>query len=150
MGGGISKSAWRARLYRGLLSLQRDLRKSGVESTYRNHELRGQNFVAYFSTLGPASNGEKMAYVVLRFNPRKRPDANGKSAGDLDFSDMRHIKGIHGSLKDGIAAVKESWYASNPRRKRRISRRARRNCGCKRRYMKRNSRRKASRSRSRR
>lgn len=103
MGGGISKDAWRARLMRGVKTFQRKLSAVGIPSTYANLEARGDNFVAYHAGAGPASNGERAAWLVLRVNPNHRPDANRKSSGDIDYTDF-HKRDIPEHSKGGIDA----------------------------------------------
>lgn len=110
MGAGISKSAKRARIYRGLKKAARRLAENGIDSVYINQEIRGVNFVVYYAGIGPASNGDSLLYLVLRFNPETQPDACRKSKGDVDFTDwwQRDIPEYSlGGFQAGINKVKE-------------------------------------------
>lgn len=88
MGAGISPAVLRGRKYRSLKRIARELTAKGIDCEYQNLEVRGTKFVVYYAGIGPASNGEQCCWLVLRFNPDHRPDANAKRPGDVDYSDF--------------------------------------------------------------
>ncbi len=98
----------RSRKYRVLKTIERQLTAKGIVCHYEDLEVRGANFVVYFAGVGPASNGERFAWQVLRFNPHSIPDANRKARGDIDFTDF-HTRDIpeadKGNFDAGVRAV---------------------------------------------
>ena len=110
MGAGISQAARHARKYRALKKIESQFHAAGIPCQYRNEEVRGVCFNVYFAGIGPASNGESFAYMVLRFNPTTQPEGAVKRTGDVDYTDF-HTRDIaehgKGGFQAGIAKVKE-------------------------------------------
>jgi hypothetical protein len=87
-------------MYRRLKTVERRLKAQGIPCRYTDLEVRGERFVVYFASLGPASNGEWYAWRVLRFNPERQPSAVVKGPGDIDFTDF-HTRDIPELSKGG-------------------------------------------------
>lgn len=111
MGAGISTEAMNKIIYRRLKKISRDLAGKGIPNTYKSLELRGKNFLVYMATIGPASNGERFGYLVLRYNPNKTPSGYVKTEGDVDYTDF-HTRTIPeadlGNFDAGVRKVLET------------------------------------------
>jgi hypothetical protein len=103
MGAGISKKRMSGMIYGRLKRLQRKLAARGLPTTYKNEELRGHRFVIYYAGIGPASNGESMRYLCLRFNPENQPEAVVGRKGDIVYTDF-HTRTIPEHDKGGFEA----------------------------------------------
>ena len=103
MGAGISPKKKHQQKYRRLNTVERDLLAAGISCSYKNLEVKGEHFVTYFSGIGPASNGESMSWLVLRFNPDNQPSSEWKKQGDIDYTDF-HARDIPEHEKGGWEA----------------------------------------------
>ena len=103
MAAGISEEAKHAWKYRQLKKIERQFKAIGIPCKYRNEEIRGSCFNVYFAGIGPASNGESFAWLVLRFNRETQPEAVVKRKGDVDYTDF-HTRTIAEHDKGGWAA----------------------------------------------
>lgn len=81
MGAGISSKDWRKRLYNSLKKFQRQLIKAGVPTLYKNLQLFPDTTglkdeiafnITYYS-IGPASNGERAARLVVWLQVNAEP-----------------------------------------------------------------------------
>ena len=97
--------------YGRLKTVERNLKAKGINCAYRDLEVRGKGFTVYFAGCGPASNGERCAWLVLRFNPNRQPEGAVKVKGDIDFTDF-HTRDIsehsRGGFEAGVARVIET------------------------------------------
>lgn len=111
MGAGISTRDMNKIIYRNLKKISRDLEAKGIPNAYKNLELRGKNFVVYMATVGPASNGERFGWIVLRYNATKRPESAYRSEGDVDYTNF-HTRTIPearlGDFDAGVRKVLET------------------------------------------
>ena len=105
MGAGIDPKRLYRLQYRQLKTLERRLLGLGVSAKYQNREVVGSRFRAYFSCLGPASNGESFHYLVIRFNPQHQPQSVQKHAGDEDYVEPQFTPGRAGGVEQGIARI---------------------------------------------
>lgn len=112
MGAGISTKSWNAMQYRALKTQQRKLSSRGIHLEYKDLELRGPHCRIYFAGLGPASNGERFCYLVLRYNPTNEPDAAKKEPGDIDYTNFHTRKDPAHTYEAGIQILQ----SLNPRR----------------------------------
>ena len=103
MGAGISAERYRRMKYNRLKTQQRKLLRRGIVTDYADLELRGPNFVVYFAGVGPASNGERAAWLVLRFNPERQPRTDMHRDGDVDYTNF-HTRTIPEFDKGGFEA----------------------------------------------
>lgn len=99
MGAGVSRKTLYDYKYRKLKRVESELLSKGVECRYKNLEVCGNKFVCYFAGIGPASNGERVLYMVLRYNPESTPSSVKKRIGDVDFTNF-HTRDIP-SLEEG-------------------------------------------------
>lgn len=107
MGAGIAPERLRRMKYRALKRIQNKLLRQDLELRYHDLELKGPNCRIYFAGCGPASNGESVHWLVLRFNPTNEPSAAKKQPGDVDYTDWwkRQIPGSEGTFDAGIRAL---------------------------------------------
>lgn len=104
MGAGISPTAIYNRKYRALKRFQAQLNELGIHSKYKNLELHGLYFCAYHAGLGPASNGERCWWLVLRINEKNKPSPFLNQDGDRDFHNFTTAKA--GRMEEGLKHLK--------------------------------------------
>lgn len=108
MGAGISTERWKRMQYRRLKNVQRRMEREGIRLRYHNLELKGPHCRVYFAGAGPASNGERLAWLVLRYNPANEPDSARKSPGDVDYTDFHTRKNPGDTFDAGVRKLKGS------------------------------------------
>ena len=112
MGAGIDPKLLRRKMYNRLKTVERQLQAKNIECHYMGQEVKGKHFSVYFASIGPASNGESVSYMVLRFNAEHQPTGSQKRAGDVDFSDW-HTTGIQDRFDIGVEHVKQALSVEN-------------------------------------